>query len=92
MKIPTKKADGGKKYMCSVKIGPKGQIVIPKDVRDMFNVGPGDSMLLLADAQRGIAIQRIECFDKIADEVFRVSGGAINLRGEGVTDDGNQNS
>ncbi len=81
MKIPAGKADEGKKYMCSVKIGPKGQIVIPKDVRDMFGVGPGDSMLLLADAERGIAIQRIECFDRIADEVFRASGGTVNLKG-----------
>ena len=37
------------KYMGSVKVGPKGQIVIPKEARDMFEIQPGDTLLLLAD-------------------------------------------
>ncbi|HML49459.1 MAG TPA: AbrB/MazE/SpoVT family DNA-binding domain-containing protein, partial [Clostridia bacterium] len=44
-------------YMSCVKVGPKGQIVIPKEVRDMFGIQPGDSLLLLADSQRGIALE-----------------------------------
>ena len=40
-----------------VKLGPKSQIVIPKEVRDLFNLAPGDSLLLLADRDRGIALQ-----------------------------------
>ncbi|HWR23120.1 MAG TPA: AbrB/MazE/SpoVT family DNA-binding domain-containing protein [Feifaniaceae bacterium] len=58
------------KYMSSVKVGPKGQIVIPKEARDMFRIKPGDTLLLLADASRGIAVQRQDYFDKIADEIF----------------------
>ena len=58
------------KYMSSVKVGPKGQIVIPKEARDMFHINPGDTLLLLADVNRGIAIQRQDYFDKIADEIF----------------------
>ena len=50
MKLP---AD---KFMSSVKVGEKGQIVIPKEVREMFNIEPGDMLLLLADKERGIAI------------------------------------
>ncbi len=42
--------------LCTVKIGEKGQIVIPKNMRDMFDIKPGDSLLLLADKDRGIAI------------------------------------
>ena len=44
------------KFMSSVKVGEKGQIVIPKEVREMFNIEPGDMLLLLADKKRGIAI------------------------------------
>ncbi|HBG17538.1 MAG TPA: AbrB family transcriptional regulator [Firmicutes bacterium] len=58
------------KYMGSVKVGSKGQIVIPKEARDMFNIKPGDTLLLLADLERGIAIQRLDFFNKMADEIF----------------------
>ena len=44
------------KFMSSVKVGEKCQIVIPKEVREMFNIEPGDMLLLLADKERGIAI------------------------------------
>lgn len=50
MKMPANK------FMSSVKVGEKGQIVIPKEVREMFNIEPGDMLLLLADKERGIAI------------------------------------
>lgn len=50
MKLPSDK------FMSSVKVGEKGQIVIPKEVREMFNIDPGDMLLLLADKERGIAI------------------------------------
>ena len=46
------------KYLASVKLGPKGQIVVPKEVREMFGVRPGDT-LLLADVNRGIALQTL---------------------------------
>jgi len=58
------------KYIDTVKIGAKGQIVIPKEVRDMFGVQAGDSLILLADAEKGIAIQTVDVFNKIADAVF----------------------
>lgn len=58
------------KYMGSVKVGSKGQIVIPKEVRDMFDISPGDTLILLADAQRGIAIERYDIFSRIADAIF----------------------
>ncbi|MBS5874397.1 MAG: AbrB/MazE/SpoVT family DNA-binding domain-containing protein [Clostridiales bacterium] len=64
------KLKGNDKYMGSVKVGPKGQIVIPKEVRDMFQINPGDTLLLLADAQKGIAIERYGVFAKIADAIF----------------------
>ena len=44
------------KFMAAVKVGPKGQIVIPAEVRELFGIAPGDTLLLLADRQQGIAI------------------------------------
>lgn len=44
------------KYMATVKVGPKGQIVIPAEVREMFGIRPGDTLLLLADQTEGIAL------------------------------------
>ena len=45
------------KYLATVKIGPRGQIVIPKEVRDMFALEAGDALLLMADKNQGIALQ-----------------------------------
>ena len=47
-------ADG--KFAWTVKIGEKGQFVIPKEARDMFDLQPGSTILVLGDAQRGLAI------------------------------------
>lgn len=73
------------KFMGSAKVGPKGQIVIPKEVRDMFNISPGDTLIVLADAERGIAIERFDTFDQIADAIF--SGKAKQLYPEHTEED-----
>mgnify|MGYP000985469188 CR=1 FL=1 len=44
------------KYMWTVTVGEKGQIVIPKQIRDVFDIKPGDTLIVLADEERGIAI------------------------------------
>ncbi len=44
------------KYVWMVKIGEKGQFVVPKEAREMFGLHPGDEILVLGDIQRGIAI------------------------------------
>lgn len=44
------------KYAWSVTVGAKGQIVIPKEAREVFGINPGDTLLLLGDKKRGIAI------------------------------------
>ena len=58
----------------------KGQIVIPKAARDMFNIKPGDTLLLLADDKRGIAIVRRELFMEFTDN----SDAAGSLSGSGI--------
>ncbi len=44
------------KYAWMVKIGEKGQFVIPKEAREMFDLQPGNEILVLGDTKRGIAI------------------------------------
>ena len=44
------------KYAWMVKIGEKGQFVIPKEAREMFDLQPGNEILVLGDRERGIAI------------------------------------
>lgn len=57
-------------YITSVKIGPKGQIVIPKEVREMFALKPGDSIALLTDKKRGIALQTAEKLDPFLKDIY----------------------
>ena len=58
------------KFMSTVKVGEKGQIVIPKGARDLFGIEPGDTLLLLADKQQGIAIVRNDVYMQFAKAVF----------------------
>ena len=44
------------KFLSIVKVGDKGQIVIPKGARKLFGIQPGDQLLLMADKKRGIAL------------------------------------
>ena len=44
------------KFISIVKVGDKGQIVIPKGARELFGIRPGDQLLLMADKKRGIAL------------------------------------
>ena len=54
-----------------VKVGDKGQIVIPKEAREVFGIKPGDSLLVLGDKAKGLALVRTQIFDAAVDEVFR---------------------
>ena len=58
------------KFIWSVKVGDKGQIVIPKAARDMFNIKNGDSLILFGDIKKGIAIAKFEDYSKFVDEIF----------------------
>jgi len=61
------------KYAWMVKIGEKGQFVIPKEAREVFNLQPGDEILVLGDVNRGIAIppkeMQQECIRRILSAV-----------------------
>ena len=55
------------RFIVSVKVGPKGQITIPKEARDMFDIKEGETLMVLGDKQRGIAILKADAFYKVAD-------------------------
>ena len=57
-------------YMSSVKLGPKGQIVIPKEARTLFGVQPGDTLLILGDEQMGIIVTKPEVIENAAMKIF----------------------
>lgn len=58
------------KYAWMVKIGEKGQFVIPKEARELFDIKPGDSILVLADTEKRIAIPTKETRDKHFSRLF----------------------
>ena len=58
------------KYVWMVKIGEKGQFVIPKEAREMFDLKPGDEILVLGDKVRGIAIPPREMQKDIINQIF----------------------
>ncbi len=59
------------KFLSTVKVGEKGQIVIPKGARDLFGIRPGDTLLLMADIDQGIAIVQNEAYLAFADAVLQ---------------------
>jgi AbrB family looped-hinge helix DNA binding protein len=58
------------KYAWTVTVGEKGQFVIPKQARELFNIKPGDTLMLLGDIERGIAIPPKETFADLANMIF----------------------
>lgn len=61
----------GKHIFGTVKVGEKGQIVIPKEAREIFEIKPGDTLLLLGDETQGIAIVKNELFKRFAEDILR---------------------
>lgn len=61
------------KYAWTAKVGEKGQIVIPKEARDVFNIKPGDTLLLLGDEKRGIALIDSSKFLQYTDAIMAAS-------------------
>ena len=54
----------------TAKVGDRGQIVIPKEARELFGIQPGDTLLLLGDKETGLVISRPEVLHDLADEIL----------------------
>ena len=63
------------KHIGICKVGEKGQIVIPKEIRNMFDIKPGDSVIVLSDKDKGIAIVKADFIEDLTDKVL---GGSLN--------------
>lgn len=66
------------KYAWTATVGEKGQIVIPKQARDIFAIKPGDTLLILGDEERGIAIPPKGAFAELFGAAFQENNGEIN--------------
>ncbi len=58
------------KFVGICKVGEKGQIVIPKEAREMFNINPGDSIIALCDKEQGIALVKADVIEEMSDKFF----------------------
>ena len=58
------------KYVGICKVGEKGQIVIPKEARNMFDIKPGDSIIVLCDKNKGIALLKADVIETLTDNVL----------------------
>ena len=58
------------KYAWMVKIGEKGQFVIPKEARELFDFKPGDEILVLGDKEKGIALSPKAKQKEVIRQVF----------------------
>jgi len=67
-----------KNFVWTAKVGEKGQIVIPKEARDVFGIKNGDTLLLLGDVDRGIAIVKSEDYLRFAQAILDAQSGADN--------------
>lgn len=63
-----KKPEG--KFAWTVKVGEKGQFVIPKEAREVFGINPGDTLILLGDLNKGLAIPPKSTFSSFMTKIF----------------------
>lgn len=60
----------GKYVFGTAKVGEKGQIVIPKEARDIFNIKPGDNLLILGDEASGIVVTKTDVINDVAVKIL----------------------
>ncbi len=54
----------------TAKVGDRGQIVIPKEAREMFGIQPGDTLLILGESDAGLIVSRPEALNDLADKLL----------------------
>ena len=69
----------GKHIFGTVKVGQRVQIVIPKEAREIFDINPGDSLLVLGDEEQGIAIVKADVMKEVAIKILK---GLCHFKGD----------
>ena len=64
----------GKYIFGTVKVGERGQIVIPKEAREIFNIHAGDTLLVLGDEEQGIAVVKADVMQELAVKILKGLG------------------
>ena len=59
-----------KRVFGTAKVGDRGQIVIPKEARELFNIQPGDTLLIVGEEDTGLIVSRPEVLSSIANQIF----------------------
>lgn len=59
-----------KRVFGTAKVGDRGQIVIPKEARELFNIQPGDTLLIIGEENKGLIVSRPGLLRDLADEIF----------------------
>ena len=54
----------------TAKVGDRGQIVIPKEARELFKIRPGDTLLIFGEEETGLIVSRPEVLRDIANQMF----------------------
>lgn len=54
----------------TAKVGDRGQIVIPKEARELFGIKPGDTLLILGEVETGLIVSRPDVLNNLADEIL----------------------
>jgi AbrB family looped-hinge helix DNA binding protein len=61
----------GKCICGTVKVGERGQIVIPKKARDYFDIKPGDTLAVLGDKDKGITVFKADSLEMFAEMILK---------------------
>lgn len=69
------KSPQGDKYIWVTKVSSKGQIVIPKEAREVFDIKDGDSLIMFGDKEKGIALAKYNDYLKFAEAIFAANNG-----------------
>ena len=54
----------------TAKVGERGQIVIPKDARELYGIHPGDTLLILGDEENGMIVTKPDLLSSLAERIL----------------------